>query len=497
MSRIRKIFRHTILHNALFLAGTNGLNLGVAFLFAALSSRYLSKADFGRMILVLSLTTFFEAIVRASVSMVLTQRIAQKAENATRYWWPSLLMHLGFGSSFVLSGLAWGWLRGWDPLLMQAVFLASLISTMRLLGESAVGIQRGLDQMGPEFRTTILERALFLALVAGVMRRYPEPSQAHTVGFLALFGVNVLTQSLQAAALIGPLWRKLRPSLHLDRDSFADLYRSSSPIWISGLLMALHWRVGIFYLERFSTGEALGDFGAAYKILEAVRILPWLLCMAIFPRLSREAAHPTGEGFRTAYVFVLKLLLVLAVPFAAGFFLLARPLVRFLYPPEYADAVLPMLWMAAAILPMFLNGLFGYGVVAREKQTLMIRVYSTGVLFQLVAGRLLVPQYGAVGAAISYLAGETALLIFGLVATAKGITPLPPGALARPFLCAVAVGGALALFSRFPLVIAALAAAVAYGACLATLGVFSAPELRRIREVWGRTATVGEERGTK
>ena len=277
--------------------------------------------------------------------------------------------------------------------------------------------------MEPEFLTTFWERVVYIGSLAAWMAWFHTPEERRVSGFLAIFGLNLVTQSIQTAALIAPLMRQLRPRFKIDRRRMSDLFQASSPIWVAGLLMAIHWRLELVLLRRFSTDDALGAFGASFKLLEAVRLVPWLLCMAVFPELSRRA-ESGDRAFDAAYPFVLKILTLLSFPAAALMFWTAPFLIGMLYPREFTDAVLPLYWLSAAVPPLFLNGLFSYGVVARGKQPLMVAAFAAAAVLQAAAASLLIPRLGAVGAAQSFLVGEMALLIFGLLATTRGLAQL-------------------------------------------------------------------------
>jgi O-antigen/teichoic acid export membrane protein len=471
-----------ILKNAFFLAGTNGVNLIAAFAFAAMTSRYLGQAGFGNMMIVFSVATFLEGIVRGSANMVLTQRIAQNPENAARYWWPATVIYAGFGAFFIAGGILGAWLLHSDREVFIGSAFAAWITIGRIVTDGAISVQRGSDQMGPEFWTTLMERGLYLLALGALFVRFSRPEEISSWGFYGIFAANVLTQWLQAALLIFPLWSKIRPTPFVDRTYLADLFHASSPLWICGLLAMCHLRSSIFLLKHFSTEEAVGVYTAAYKLMDAVRIIPWFLCMAIFPTLSRHV-NDTTDGFKSAYAFSLKILTLISVPFAASLFLISGPLVRSLYPPSFQGAIAPLQWMSAAVIPVFLNGLFGYGIIVREKQSLMVKTYAAAVAVQIAACCIFIPRYDVMGATYGYFLGECGLLVFTLAATTQEICPLRFRNYAGSTLCILTAGGAIAAFYHRSLWLAAAAGSVAFAASLLLFPVFSGQERKRICEM--------------
>jgi O-antigen/teichoic acid export membrane protein len=473
--------------NALYLGATNALYLGVALVFTKMSGLYLGKVGYGEMGFVFSLLSFLEAVAKGGTSTVLTQRVAQDPENAVVYWWPSLLMHASFGAFFLIGGELGAWLFNGDPLVLWATLFAALTSLIKLLSETAIATLRGMDRMGPEFRSTFIERTLYLVLFIGVYLTFPRPGGKgdtlyNWAGFLAIFWINIFTQAVQSAWLLWPLWRKLKPTFSLPRHALAELYHASSPLWIGGLLISLHWRLESLLLPKLASKAELGIYLAAYRLPDILRVVPWMICMAIFPALSRQVEDTEG-GFRETYVFLVKLLTLLALPCVIVFVLMPRLIVGTLLTTEFSDAATPLILLSLAIPLMFLNVLFTYGAVALEKQRWIVRINAVTILFHILAALVLIPRYGAVGGAMSYLCGEIMLALLCLLATHREIVPLS----ARSFLGLAALlsleGIWAACFFRQPKIAFALTV-ITYFTGIWLFGVFSSEERKKIRSLF-------------
>ncbi|MBW3625693.1 MAG: flippase [Armatimonadetes bacterium] len=492
MTGFRRLFSNTA-----YLAGTNGLSMGVALIFAILSTRYYSTSGFGNLVAVLSLTTFMEGILRGSVNMVLTQRVAQKSERAGEYLVPALWLYFWGGMLFMAVGAGIEWFLTHSALLVWAVVLSSLITIVRLIGDAAVSILRGFEQMGQEFWTTFVERVAFLLLFWAVI---VSPLPRETAGFLAVFAINIVTQFLQSMILIVPLWRKLRPRLHVNRDCFNDLIRASRPLWLCAGIILLNGRVDLFIIQWLSGDQQLGVFASAFKIMDMVRISPWIICMAIYPSLSRYAKE-APENFDTIYASAMKLILLLAVPITLFTYFLAGPLVVILFTEKYVTAVTLLKWMALSVLPMFHNTLFSYGILAREKQSQLAYIYGSALLLHTLAGFLLIPGPGpvggAVGGALSYFVGEMALMIIGLVVSTKMISPSSAKSTVRPLLCILLTGATLILLYRTSMTAALIVSSIVFLASIRLSRVFTREELRQVRSIYGKPApALSDETGT-
>ncbi len=472
MSSSRKIFG-----NAAYLAATNGMSLVVAFVFAKLTSVYLRPYLFGQMILVLSITTFLETTMRGSLNLVVTHKVAQKAGNAAEYWWPAMILHAGFSVIFLGVSLGIAMILGGGDRIVPAIVFSVLVSVFRLVGDVAVAVQRGADQMAPEFWTTMLERGLYMGAVVWIISHVQDRSYA---GFVALFSANAVTQGIQMILLLAPTWRKLRTPFRVDRERLNDLVVSTKPLWISALFVILHSRLEVFFLKGYRLGPALGYYGAATKLVDAIRVMPWLLGMALFPALTRQAAR-SREDFAERYVLTAKLFVLASLPIAVVLVASSNLLIGFVYTDQFARAVPALRLLALAIVPLFLNSLFSFGAMAVEKQSLIALAHVPAVVAQAVLAAILVPRYQELGAATSVLVSEMLLLTGSLWLTRRHIAPFRWSALLPAFGCVAATGAGLALGASQGNTGMAFGGLGAYIAALMFLPVLTPLEKKQLR----------------
>jgi O-antigen/teichoic acid export membrane protein len=99
----------------------------------------------------------------------------------------------------------------------------------------------------------------------------------------------------------------------------------------------------------------------------------------------------------------------------SGMALLADPVVRGMTVPSFYDAIhlVPLLALSAGIYGAYF--LVGIGASRVKKTGWHFAVACGAVVVSLVANLLLVPQYGATGAAISAVLANTALVVFMLI----------------------------------------------------------------------------------
>ena len=127
-------------------------------------------------------------------------------------------------------------------------------------------------------------------------------------------------------------------------------------------------------LAAFEPKDVVGDYGAAYRLLEATLFVAWSVGAAVYPvfsRLTTTSDPPVGLVFERS----LKLSIALTLPLAAGALVLAGPLIELLYGSSYesAETALRLLTPAIALYPVCY--LTGYLLVSQDRQ----RVLTVGL----------------------------------------------------------------------------------------------------------------------
>ncbi len=273
------------------------------------------------------------------------------------------------------------------------------------------------------------------------------------------------TALLQGAGLVGVAWahaasplpaialgfallrRRPAPAGRADPPLGAIL-RESAPLAVNGGLALLSLRVEFLVLSFVRGGRETGLFLAGLRVVEFLNLVPSAVAAGAMPALTREALR--GEGpvrARTAAT-----LAFLAAPAACGLALVAPGLLGALFGGEYAAAAPSLRVLAAALVPLFLNGLVVAALVAAGHARRLPRLTAVRVAAATALALVLVPSSGAMGAAMGFLASETLLLVLGLSTLRTVGFPLAVGGpLGRGLVASLPMAIAVFFTPRLPL----------------------------------------------
>ncbi|MGB1287729.1 MAG: oligosaccharide flippase family protein, partial [Aggregatilineales bacterium] len=222
-------------------------------------------------------------------------------------------------------------------------------------------------------------------------------------GIIAALVVNTVTSTGQ---LITAWWIYRRRFYHPAKQSIAlmPLLRQGLPFAIAAVLAAFQMRLALILLEQFTDAAQVGLYAAAYRFIEAGRMLPHALFDALFPRLAELSKNQIG--LQRTFFRVSIGLLVFAVCFAIGMLLFADFILRISYGEAFVSATLSLQILAVAFLPMLLRQgriLYAYALQYEQRVNVVIFVM---LIIQGVLSLILIPSGGATGAAIVILVTE-------------------------------------------------------------------------------------------
>ncbi len=203
------------------------------------------------------------------------------------------------------------------------------------------------------------------------------------------------------------------------------LLRRAWPFAVAGVLAAAHMRLNVVLLESLTGAAAAGRYAAATRFVEATRMIPHALFDALMPQLT--ALRDDRDDFRRTFRRTALLIAGFGILVAGGAWIGGRTLVTLAYGSAFVDSA-PVLFIAAALLaPALLRQLLVLHAYALDAERAVNWAYGLMLVVGLIAGLLLIPRYGAVGAAWSWGTAETAGLLALWTYTRRHQTPVHSG----------------------------------------------------------------------
>jgi O-antigen/teichoic acid export membrane protein len=208
----------------------------------------------------------------------------------------------------------------------------------------------------------------------------------------------------------------------------------------------IYLRVLVILCGFLTTQTQTGYFGTSFRAFEVLWSLPTLMLSAALPLLSlagRDDRTRLAGALQTMTEAALIVGLFIAIAVSVG----ARPLLVALGGDQYGGAANTLRIQIFAIVLVFVGQAWQLGLVALRRQRALAVANGVALVVVLVAGVILVPPFGAVGAAIAAVAAEAALAGTVLLSLERLEPALMPSGRFAPRVLAIAAltGGAGAL----------------------------------------------------
>ncbi|MCB0635583.1 MAG: polysaccharide biosynthesis C-terminal domain-containing protein, partial [Lewinella sp.] len=279
-------------------------------------------------------------------------------------------------------------------------FLQTLVLFLRS-NLAGLGLYR-LDSLA-----SVLDRSL-LILIAGSLLWVPAWRAHFSLWWFVL--AQTAAYLLAAGFLLALLWPRLQRVVRLPQwPLVAAMLRASAPYALAVFLMTLYTRVDAVMIERLHpTGLAENDhYAAAYRLLDAANLAGFLLAgllLPMFARLIKEkmsVAPLTRLGLQTIWTG--------AISLAVSCWWLATPIMEGLYVDGNAYSGHILQWLMLTFIPVSGGYVYGTLLVAAGELRTLNRFYLAGVLLNVLLNALLIPRWGAMGAAWATFATQSGI----------------------------------------------------------------------------------------
>jgi len=388
---------------------------------------------FGDLAFALAFTSYFSLLVSQGLGNYGVQEVARNPERTREYAGNILALRLCASLLAAVILLVTIALLDKPPEVKILILLYGL-----LFFSSAFSLNwvfQGVEQMKFVAAAAVIAQILFASCILVFLRK---PSQFALVPLFQFCG-----EALASLFLVIAYVRRFGSiRLIFDFTAWMRIWRESLPIGLSlGLGMVLY-NFDIVLMGFMKPSEEVGQYSAAYRIINFFMALLTLYNINLYPAISRCRDHPavlcriSDRSMKYTILFTL--------PAAVGGMFVARPIMGLIFGQEFLDgagALRILLWIVPILAgrAVYRATLLSHGL---QRDFLWIALWAAAVNTGL--NLALIPRFSYLGAATATLIGE--LLVFILVyrRVAQRVVPLAVAPhLMRPALACIPMIGFL------------------------------------------------------
>jgi O-antigen/teichoic acid export membrane protein len=409
------------------------LALGAASI--AVLTRYLGPDDYGRFTLALMYMQLFAVLADVGLYTTVVREISKDPSRTDELAGSALTLRLLLSILMIALGAALSLLLPYAPDVRLAILLAGGPLLFGMLTSSLVTVLQSQLRMGRAVVGEVGGRAFALALTLVVAW--------FDLGFYAVMGAA----AGGAAATLLITWLLMRGvaavRFRADRAVWPPLLRASVPLGLALAINEIYFRADTLIISLYEPYGEVGLYTLAYRILEFTLALGTIFLTTVFPLLSESVARDEPRALRMIQSST-DLFVILGVPLIAGGLVLAPAVIELAGGRDFAEASAPLRILLVAGALAWVNGIFGFALIAKERQVSALWLNVCALGFNVGFNFLLVPAYGIVAAAVVTVASEVLILAGSYFLMKRHFRFFPrPRTLPAALAAAAAMGGAL------------------------------------------------------
>jgi O-antigen/teichoic acid export membrane protein len=459
--------RRVASNTAVQLAGKGAvLAMGAASI--TVLTRYLGPARYGRYTFALMYVQLFGVLADVGLFTTVVREISKHPARTEELVASALTLRLLLSFAVILGAAGISLLLPYQPNERLAILLAGAPLLFGMLTNSLEPVFQAQLRMGRAATAEVLGRGVALGLALLVA--------ALDLGFYAVIGAAA---GGALAALIAT-WVLSRPLLTLrpraGRELWRPLLAASLPLGLALAINQIYVRADTLIISLSRPYAQVGFYTLAYRILELTLVLGTVFLNTTFPVITRAIVEDPPRA-RRAIQLSTDVLILAGVPLATGGLVLAPALVHAIGGQSFSGAVTPLRILLFAGALMWVNGVFGFALIARERQASALWLNVAGLGFNLVLNLILIPRYGIVAAAAVTLASEVLILAASVPLMRRHLGFFPGlGELLPVAVAAAVMGLMLELVRHLPWPLLVVLGAALYAGVLWTIS----PRTRRM-----------------
>lgn len=379
--------------------------MGVGLLVGVWIARYLGPEQFGLLSFATAFVGLFGAIAGLGLQGIVVRDIVR--DPTCREETLGTAAVLQFIGGLLTYGLILGtifWLRP-DDILAKA--LVAILGSMMLFKASEVAVYWFESQVLSKY-TVWMQNSSFL--IFAVIKVVLILNNAPLIAFAWATMAEALVVALLMMIMLGLRGPKLR-HLCITLARAKKLLADSWLLMFSGIAVMIYMRIDQIMLGQMIGDEAVGIYSAAVRISEVWYFIPMMIVATVFPAIL-EAKKRSEAQYYQRLQRLYDLMVWLSVAVALPMTFLSTPVVILLFGEAYAASGIVLAIHIWAAVFVFLGVASGKWFLAENRQILSFQRTALGLVVNVILNFLLIPDFGAVGAAIATVAANAAAAYF-------------------------------------------------------------------------------------
>jgi len=382
----------SIIANTMWLVLDKIVRLGIGMLVSVWIARYLGPEQFGMLNFSIAFVALFSMLLLQGMDVIIIRDIVRDPSCAGVVLGSTTLLKLaGSLLTVIFSLAAIIVLHPSEPVLIGLVALNAASMLFLPLDTIDCWFQSQVKAKLTVYARNIAFFVIALVKIAMLVLKAP----------LVAFAAAAFGETLLGGAALVYFYRRDGNSFHAWKvvgSRAKSMFKESCPLILQGIIITIYMKIDQVMLGQLHGLRSVGEFSAATRIVEIWYFIPMVITASLFPEIikSRELGP---ERYENRILSLYSLMVWMSFCVAVVITFSAPFIIKILYGSEYQNSATVLsiqTWMAMSV---FFGVARGKWLAAEGHLKDGLYVDVAIVIINVCANILLIPRYGAVGAA--------------------------------------------------------------------------------------------------
>ncbi len=392
-----------VAYNTLVQIASKFIATAMGLVVVGILTRYLGQTGFGKYTTIMAFLSLFGIIADLGLTLITAQMISQPGTDKQRTL--NNLFSLRFFSALILLGLAplIVLLFPYEADVKLGVLIGSFSFLFISLNQILVGFFQNRLRMDKVSIAEVVGRGILLLGVA-LVAYYNWGLLGAMVATVVANLINFLFHFFFASKFI-----KIR--FRFDFSYWKKILKKTWPLATTIVLNLIYLKGDILVLSLVDSQKEVGIYGAGYKVIDVVVMIPFIFAGIILPIMTSAWAEKEKNKFKEIVQKGFNLMIILSLPLLIGTQFVSQEIMEIVAGKNFKDSgeILQILVLAALFI--FLGVIFSHLIIAIDKQKKVIGAYIFTGITSLIGYFIFIPKYSYLGAAWMTVYSEALIFI--------------------------------------------------------------------------------------
>ena len=216
-----------------------------------------------------------------------------------------------------------------------------------------------------------------------------------------------VSQAVTAGLVSLLLYVHLRRDLRLEYNfrHLIEMIKRGLPYGVAVIFLYVYFQIDMFMLSLMRPPMEVGIYSAAYRLISILLFIPGILTSVLYPILFQLGVE-SQEKHRGTIEKIFKVLSAVGIPGSVLLFVLADPLLTWLYNNRFPQSIPIMMILSWFFALECLSFSLGDVLTTTNRQWTRASIQGSAALLNIAINLYAIPHYGIYGASVATLITE-------------------------------------------------------------------------------------------